>query len=153
MADRKVQLPGAPSGALNNVDTDPNRVAAEREAATAAAAAADLLQRGDAAGAMAVLANAQPAAQAEPLETEEGAAVDLSAFGEGVELVTTPVVRKSRVVELYGEEMPWPVATRLNEHKQPVSAGEPARYVVGNLHVKGLGLLVARAIPLQDSAA
>lgn len=156
MAERKVQTPGAPAdagGALNNTDANPNTIAAEREAATAAAAAADLLQKGDVKGAMAVMANLETVATAEPLVTEEVASVDLSSFGPGVELVTTPVIRRSREVEVYGEELPWPNATRLNAAKQPVAGNEAAAYVVGNLHVKGLGVLVNRAIPLQDSAA
>lgn len=153
MAGRNVQLPGAPAGgALNNTDGDPNQIAAEREAATVAAAATELIKAGDMAGAASLMNQAQ-AAKPEPLATEEVAAVDLSAFGPGVELVSTPVLRRSREVEVYGEELPWPNATRLNADKQPVAGNERAAYVVGNLHVKDVGILVNRAIPLLDSAA
>ena len=113
MSRTAVQIPGdaAPITdvklpALNNADADPDRVAAEREALTQSRAASAAVERGDLAGAQKILADAQAAiaAASVPEVYVESHSVDLSTFGEGVMAVSVPVVRRSAIVEKFGDD-------------------------------------------------
>lgn len=160
MARAEVQTPGDPSPpqipspvtALNNTDSSPERVAAEREALINSRAAAAMVESGDLTGLQKIVDAAQAAlaaAQAPDAVTDDGIAVDLTEFGPDVLGVSVPVLRTSPVVAKYGRELPWPAGTPLDKDKKPCQDGEAPAYVVGNLETRD-GWLVSRAVPLAS---
>ena len=159
---RAVQVPGEPTAppalelsALNNADSNPDRVAAEREALTQSRAASAAVERGDLAGAQKILAEAQAAIDAVTApRVQEGQAVgvDMSQYDGDVLSVSVPVLRTSSTALKYGRELPWPVGTPLDADKKPCVDGADPVYVVGNLETRE-GWLVNRAIALSNPAA
>ncbi len=162
MSRAPVQVPGEPTAtpelqlsALNNADSNPDRVAAEREALTQSRAAAAAVERGDLNGAQKILAEAQAAIDA--VSTPRAAAgqaptIDLSQYDGDVLSVSVPVLRTSPAALKYGRELPWPIGTPLDADKKPCADGADPVYVVGNLETRD-GWLVNRAILLPAQSA
>lgn len=152
-SNRAVQVPG---GALNNTDDDPNSIAAEREQATVAAAAADALKAGDIDKAQALMHQAAQTAQATAAakpKRKRSAAVDVAKLGPGVADISVPNIRRDPDAERWGPELSYPAGTQLDKDKRPCAGGERAHYVVGNILDESRGWVIGRAIPLSDEGA
>lgn len=165
---RNLQVPGEPIppnpaealAALNNTNEDPNMIAAQHEALVASRTASAMLEKGDAKGAMALLEKTRAAVEAAMANgaalvvgVNEAATMDLSEFGEEVESISVPVIRRSPDVDKYGPELTYPVGTQLGEDKQPIAGNQVPVYVVANILIKGRGWLVGRAVRLQGVPA
>lgn len=161
-SDRAVQVPGAdapalPTLELNNTDLDPNEMAAQQEARVATTHAQQLLADGKVDEALAMMKDA--AAVATALRAEPPALVDeapraaSSVYGDEVERVSMPAIRRNTDVDKYGPEVSHPVGTRLDADFQPCSGAAEAVYYVGSLLIKGRGWLINRPIPIEGGPA
>lgn len=159
---REIRTPGAeepklPALELNNTDTDPNTAAAAHEARAHALLAADLMANGKTDQALEVMAKAgqitRELAALPPSVEPEAANVPAGIYGDEIERVSVPSVRRNADVDRYGPELPYPAGTRLNLNMEPCSGAEEAAFYVGNLLVKGRGWLIGRPIPVEGGPA
>lgn len=160
-SDRAVQVPGAdapklPELELNNTDLDPNEIAAQQEARVATMHAQELLASGKVDEALAVMKDAATVTQA--LRAEAPAMVDeapraAAIYGDEIERVSMPAIRRNTDVDKYGPELVHPIGTRLDADMNPCAGSAEAVYYVGSLLVKGRGWLINRPIPIEGGPA
>lgn len=138
--------------ALNNCDMSAESAYAEREAKVAGAASAELMARGKFDEALAVLEGAkkriQDSKEARIAEEVENAIpADLSRFGPDVMAVSVNARRRSKDVDRFGRELPWPEGTPLNAQMLPCEGNDEIYYHVGRLLLPH-GWVIGRALPV-----